>query len=184
LAPIKSIINAPEWTFVGKMVHSLGSTFRPILNPNPAKIAPQMQPTIERGEYLAHNVANCVWCHTPRDPITFEAIGPEFSGGNEIEPIPEFNKLMGVDPDLWTRAPNITPYVGGALSKFTTIDEWIQRWESGRQVKNSPMQWGHFSRMTQSDVKSKYPDGPMRIIFNMLISLSPFLMKVHPCDFG
>ena len=32
------------------------------------------------------NVANCVGCHTPRDPNTFVATGPEFSGGFEMEP--------------------------------------------------------------------------------------------------
>ena len=38
--------------------------------------------------------ASVVGCHTPRDPNTFVATGPDFSGGFEMDPLP----LAGADP--------------------------------------------------------------------------------------
>jgi mono/diheme cytochrome c family protein len=52
-----------------------------------------MAPTVERGEYLARYVCNCVGCHTKRDMMTYEAIGPEFAGGMEFEPWPELAQI-------------------------------------------------------------------------------------------
>ncbi len=154
LEPIRNEIPKPEWTFIGKMVRVLTPTFEPIFNPTPSAIAPLMKPTVERGEYIARYVANCVGCHTPRDPMTFEAIGPEYSGGMEMEPLPALNVELGIDPDLWTHSANITPHPESALSKFNTLEEWIARFRQGRIVLNSPMHWGPFSRMSDEDLEA------------------------------
>ena len=93
-----------KWSFMGKMVRTMAPTFKPVLDPSPPAQAPAMAATVERGEYLARYVANCVGCHTPRDMMTFEAVGPEFSGGMEFEPFPELHRVVGVDEDLWARS--------------------------------------------------------------------------------
>ena len=43
---------------------------------------------------------DCVGCHINRDPATFNAIGPEYAGGMEFEPLPELHKLLEVDENL------------------------------------------------------------------------------------
>lgn len=62
------------------------------------------QERIERGMYLANNVAMCIECHSERDFTTFT--GPVISGtegkGGEL-----FGKEMGFPGDFY--APNITP---------------------------------------------------------------------------
>jgi mono/diheme cytochrome c family protein len=152
LEPVKNPVPLNEWTFMGKAVRSMAPTFEPIKNPTPPARAPEMAPTIERGRYLANYVANCVGCHTNRDIMTFEAIGPEFAGGMEFEPFPELHKALGVDEDLWTRSTNLTPHPKSALARFKTPEEWIARFRQGRVLLHSPMDWGPFSRMTDEDL--------------------------------
>ncbi|WP_258105657.1 cytochrome c [Marinoscillum sp. MHG1-6] len=152
--PIKNVVEPPSYTFVGKMVRATAPLFEPVYDPTPPDKAPPMEATIERGEYLARYVANCVGCHTARDPMTFEAIGPEYAGGMEMEPLPELHIKLGIDPDLWTRSVNITPHPNSALARFKTLDAWITRFRQGRLILNSPMDWGPFSRMSDEDLEA------------------------------
>lgn len=146
-----------QWTFIGKAVRSLTPTFKPIENPDAPAVAPPMIPaSIERGEYLARYVTNCVGCHTPRDITTFEAIGPDFSGGMEFEPWPELSKHFNLDTTLWLRTPNITPHANGAIAKYKTPQDFIDRFRQGRAIPFSPMDWGPFSRMSDEDLTSIY----------------------------
>ena len=154
LEPIKNEIEAPEWTFMGKMIRTMAPTFKPIYNPNPPDKAPPMAPTIERGEYISKYVANCVGCHTPRDMMTYEPIGPEYSGGMEFEPLPTLHEKLGIDPNLWHRSPNITPHPESALSKFKNLKEWKDRFRIGRSIPISAMHWGPFSKMSDEDLEA------------------------------
>jgi len=160
--PVNNKVPENEWSFLGKFVRSSAPIFKPIYDPTPPQEAPAMAPTIERGEYLARYVANCVGCHTNRDPSTFEAIGPEYAGGFEMEPLPEFNEMLGIDPDIWTRTANLTPHPNSALSRIGTLDNWIQRFRAGRIIMNSPMHWGPFSRLTDEDLEALW------VFFNSL----------------
>ena len=152
LSPVEHAVPDNEWTFMGKAIRSVSSTFKPIENPQPPVKAPPMAPTVERGEYLARYVTNCVGCHTQRDLMTYEATGPEFAGGMEFEPWTELHQFLKVDPDIWLRTPNITPAPNSALSKFKTPEEFIARFRQGRTIPFSPMDWGPFSRMTDEDI--------------------------------
>ena len=172
--PVYNETLGPEYTFLGKVIRSLAPTFKPVENSNPPETAPPMEPTIARGEYLARSVANCVSCHTPRDQMTFEAIGPEYSGGMEFEPLPELHEKLGIDPNLWTRAPNITPDPSGALSKFGSVQGWINRFRQGRIIMNSSMHWGPFSRMSEEDLEA---------LWLYLNSLDPVENDVGPTVF-
>ena len=156
MAPVKNDVPDNEWSFMGKVARVTASSFQPIENPNPSPQAPPMEATIQRGEYLARYVANCVGCHTARDPMTFEAIGPEYAGGMEFEPWPEFALAVGGDPEVWMRTPNITPDPNSALSKFKTVEEWKARFRQGRLINISQMHWGPFSRMTDEDLEGLY----------------------------
>ncbi len=152
IAPVENNVPENEWTFVGKAVRALTPTFKPIENPDAPAVAPPMAATIERGEYLAKYVTNCVGCHTQRDLMTYEATGPEFAGGFEFEPWPEFYKYLKVDPETWLRTPNITPDPNSALANYKTPEEFIARFRKGRIVSFSPMDWGPFSRMSDEDI--------------------------------
>lgn len=154
MEPKDNNVPQAEWTFVGKAVRALAPTFKPIKDPTPPQSAPPMAATLERGEYLAHFVANCVGCHTQRDQMTYEATGPEFAGGMEFEPFPELYKALNVDPDTWMRTPNITPHPNSAFSNYKTQEEWIARFRKGRIISFSPMDWGPFSRMTDEDLSA------------------------------
>jgi mono/diheme cytochrome c family protein len=152
LAPVKNPVPENEWTFIGKAVRALSSTFKPIEKPDAPAVGPDMAATVERGEYLCRYVANCVGCHTERDMMTYEAIGPEFAGGMEFEPWPDLHKYFKVDTTLYLRTPNITPHPNSAFSKFKTPEEFIKRFRLGRTVPFSPMDWGPFSRMSDQDI--------------------------------
>ena len=156
LEPVNNPTASPSYTFLGKVVRTLAPTFKPVFEPKPWPKAPPMEPTVERGKYLAYSVANCVGCHTNRDPATFDAIGPEFAGGMEMEPLVELNRELGIDENLWTRAPNITPHPDGALAKFPTLESWITRFRQGRVIMHSAMHWGPFSRMSDQDLEALY----------------------------
>ena len=154
LDPVDNATPGPSYTALGKVLRSVTPLFKPILDATPPSLAPPMKPTIERGKYLAHSVANCVTCHTNHDLITFETIGPEFAGGMEFEPMEPLHRKLGVDSDLWTRSPNITPHPNSVLSKFKTVADWIARFRTGRTISFSPMDWGPFSRMSDADLEA------------------------------
>ncbi len=152
LEPVEHVIPDNEWTFMGKVIRTLSSTFKPIVNPDAPATAPPIAPTVERGEYLANYVSNCVGCHTNRDMMTYQAIGPEFAGGMEFEPWVEFHKYLDADTTMWLRSPNITSDPGGVLAKYKTAEEFIARFRMGRAYPFSPMDWGAFSRMKDDDL--------------------------------
>jgi mono/diheme cytochrome c family protein len=152
-APVRHEVPAEQWTLMGKVLKSFISTALPHTDINPPKVSPPQAPTRERGEYLARNAANCVGCHTPRDPMTFVPIGPEFAGGFEVEPSP----LPGVDTSIWFLSPNLTPAPGSALLKFPDRDTWVARFRKGGRVHaGSPMPWEQYARMDDADIGAMY----------------------------
>jgi hypothetical protein len=153
--PVRNQVPDDEWTMMGKIIRSFSSTFQPRAagDVNPPKIAPEEKPTRERGEYLARYVANCAGCHTPLHDMTFEPIGPAFSGGEEMEPMP----LPGADAATWFRTPNLTPIKGSALMKFPDRATFVARFRvGGRQHAGSPMPWEAYATMSAEDVGAIY----------------------------
>jgi mono/diheme cytochrome c family protein len=151
--PVRNQVPDNEWTLAGKVIRSLSSTFKPREDVNPPKTAPEEKPTAQRGEYLARYVANCVGCHTPLDDTTFEPSGPEFSGGEEFEPMP----MPGADMQTWFRTPNITPMKGSALMKFPDRATFVARFKvGGRQHPGTPMPWEAYAKMSQEDAGAIY----------------------------
>jgi mono/diheme cytochrome c family protein len=104
--------------------------------------------TVEYGRYLAHSVANCHGCHTDRSLATGEFLGEPFAGGLVFTPTPETGGFGFV-------TPNITPDPSGKMEGWSEAT-FIARMRGGRIHQGSPMPWGPFSRMTDSDIKAIY----------------------------
>jgi len=173
--PVENAVPPAKFTLFGKFIRCVGTPFQPVYNPTPPPEAPPMAATKERGEYLARYVANCAGCHTPRDPKTFEKTGPDFSGGFEMEPEPDLNEYLGLPPNLWMRSPNITPDPDSYLSKFKTLDDFKLRFRTGRIIKQSPMPWGPFSKLSDEDIEA---------LWIFLHTLEPVKHDVGPVIFA
>ncbi|HEY1055401.1 MAG TPA: c-type cytochrome, partial [Emticicia sp.] len=95
--------------------------------------------TVEYGRYLAHNVANCVGCHTQRG-LAGGYTGAPFAGGNKI------GELI---------TPNITT---DSTSKIFGWSEeaFIARLKGGKVIPQSEMPWASFKRMNDTQLKAIY----------------------------
>jgi mono/diheme cytochrome c family protein len=151
--PVRNVVPENEMTLIGKVVKSLSPVFKPRTVVHPPAEPPAEQPTRERGEYIARSVANCGGCHTKHDPLSFAISGPEFAGGTEMEP----EQRPGTDNSVWFRTPNLTPAPGSALSKFPDRETFIARFQRGGfHYPGSPMPWGSYSRMSETDLGALY----------------------------
>jgi mono/diheme cytochrome c family protein len=151
--PVRNAVPANEWTLMGKVLKSFVSIAKPRTSINPPRTAPPPAPTKERGEYLARYVADCVGCHTARNPSTFTTTGPDFAGGFEMEPA----LLPEVDQTIWFRSPNLTPKAGSGLMNFPDRETFVARFQrGGRKHDGSPMPWDAFARMTTEDIGALY----------------------------
>ena len=151
--PVRHAVPQDQYTLVGKIVKSFAPTFKPRTDVRPYAATPEERPTRERGEYLARAAANCGGCHSPRTQLTFAVNGPEFSGGNAMEPA----ALPDADPTIWFRPPNITPATQSALSKFPDRETFVARFQrGGRHHAGSPMPWECFGRMSTNDIGALY----------------------------
>jgi mono/diheme cytochrome c family protein len=149
--PVRSEVPAARWKPMGKAVAALlrPAALQPVVGHTPPATAPAQAPTVERGKYLANDVANCMACHSPLDTTTGELTGPAFSGNVRGE-------RSSVDPAVMLRAPNLTPHPSGALAGFEDEDAWIGRFRVGRVVRESIMPWGPYTRMTDDDLRALY----------------------------
>ncbi len=151
--PIRNEVPPNHFTVIGKIVKSFSPVFKPRWSASPATVTPAPRPTPERGRYLARSVANCIGCHTKRDPLSFAPIAAEFAGGQEMEP----SHRPGADPAVWFRTPNITPAAGGALNKFPDRATFIARFKNGGvHYAGSPMPWESYALMTDADLGALY----------------------------
>lgn len=103
---------------------------------------------IERGRYLANNVAVCMDCHSSRDWSQFAApLVGNFGGGGE-----KFGKEMGFPGTIYS--PNITPY---NLGKWTD-GEILRAITSGVDKDDNAlfpvMPYHHYGQMDKEDVYS------------------------------
>jgi mono/diheme cytochrome c family protein len=129
--------------------------------PPPAVLTPEPSPRY--GEYLAKALGGCGACHTARSLQTGEYVSPFFSGGLRFH-----SRLR---PDYMYVSPNLTPDPGtGHITAWTEAD-FIQRFRHGLIFQDSPMPWGGFSRMTDTD---------LRALYRFLHSLPPVHHDVGP----
>jgi mono/diheme cytochrome c family protein len=99
----------------------------------------KMDTTAEYGRYLAHNVANCVGCHTRRG-LAGGYTGELFAGGNNI------GGLI---------TPNITPDSSSRIYGWSE-EAFIARLKGGKVIPQSEMPWNSFKRMNDNQLKAIY----------------------------
>jgi hypothetical protein len=145
--PVNHDVKSSEYKFLAKALIAFGM-FKP---KGPENIPPkyvQIDTTIAYGKYLANDIGNCRGCHIKMDN-SGKQIGTDFSGGFKFHP----TQISGGYAFM---SPNITPHPTKSAIGTWTEQEFITRFKSGRKHKGSPMPWGAFSRMNETDMKALY----------------------------
>jgi mono/diheme cytochrome c family protein len=120
----------------------------------PSSVSP-VGATVARGAYLANDVSSCVSCHTDRGPDG-ALTGPPFSGGQRMDVAADSSKVYV--------SPNLTPDAQTSPVGRWSATEFVARFRAGEQLPGTPMPWGAFAGMTETD---------LRAIYNYLRSLPP-----------
>ncbi len=136
--PIHNKVRDHEPNTLGYVIKAF--LLKPTGPDGPVPVAVKHDTTAEYGKYITGAVANCRGCHTPRNLMTGAFEGKEFSGGMEIEGY---------------KAVNLTPDPTGRLYGWTQ-DMFVKRFRQGRIIEKSPMPWGPFSRMSDTELKAIY----------------------------
>jgi mono/diheme cytochrome c family protein len=164
--PVRNVVEPSEYGFVAKAVIAFG-----LLKPEGPEGTPpksiRQDTTIEYGKYIAHNLGNCLGCHVKIDE-TGNQVNSDFAGGGLFPPNPHSNGYSFM-------SPNLTPHKGTGV--MTEWDEtfFVERFRGGRLHPGSPMPWGAFSRMTETDLKALY---------RYLHSLEPVEYKIEKTLYG
>ncbi|MBI1288735.1 MAG: cytochrome C [Flavobacteriales bacterium] len=147
LEPIRNEVPENQPNFLGKVI--LGLAIKPSMPKGTPPEFVKRDSTIEYGEYLAFSVANCYGCHTNRDLQTGQFIGEPYAGGFKIGP--------DASTGNWTFvSPNLTPDAETGVMANWSEEQFIERMRGGRVHRTSPMPWGPFSRLDDSDLKAIY----------------------------
>lgn len=102
--------------------------------------------TIEYGRYLVEGIGACRGCHTQRSLYTGEYTGNDFEGGMLFEH--KDNSILNViSPDL---TPNLVNRTIAGYSK----ESFSKRMQGGLKKPWSPMPWGAYSRMSETDIEA------------------------------
>lgn len=143
-----------ELNFLGKAVKAfLIQPMGPLNKDRPSGLKPDTTATY--GGYLANSVANCVGCHTERNPMTGELTGTPFAGWAGME---------GNAPGVLFNTPNLTPDPTTGYLYDWDFELFKGRFRAGPRFPDSPMPWANFARMSDDDLKA---------IWNYLHSLPP-----------
>jgi mono/diheme cytochrome c family protein len=145
--PVKNKVEPTELSFLAKALVTFG-----LLKPQgPESTPPVSVPrdtTAVYGKYLANNVGNCNGCHVARDSQGKKS-SPDFSGGGIFYPN-SFSEGFGFV------SPNLTPHKGTGVIAEWDQDMFVDRFRGGRQYPGSPMPWGLYSKLDESDLKALY----------------------------
>ena len=104
--------------------------------------------TVPYGRYIANTLGGCEACHTARNLHTGEYLSPFFSGG-----LPFHSRQH---PGYVYVSPNLTPDSATGRITLWNEEEFILRFRKGLLIPDSPMPWGGFSRMTDTDLRALY----------------------------
>jgi mono/diheme cytochrome c family protein len=130
-------------------------------SPPPARLTPE--PSAEYGEYIARALAGCGVCHTARNLQTGAYLSPMFSGGLAFK--------SRLHPKSMYVSPNLTPDPATGHIASWSEETFIGRFRLGPLTPDSPMPWGGFQRMTDTD---------LRALYRYLRSLPPVCHDVGP----
>lgn len=162
LPPEKNEVPVTELNLLGKAL--MRFVIRPVTPEAPIAEKVEKDSSIVYGKYLAESVANCRGCHTKRDLKTGDYIGPFYAGGFTFEP--------AIETGMWTfNTPNLTNDPATGIMADWTEATFINRFKViGRFHKTSPMPWGAFKQMDDTDLKA---------IYRFLKSLPPVENKIE-----
>ncbi len=164
--PVKNKIKAQSLSFLGKALMAFG-----VLKPEgPKKEVPksvEADTSASYGEYLAYSVANCYGCHTERDMKTGEFIGKPFAGGFKLTADAFTSGYSFITPNITTDPET------GRLANWSE-EAFIARFRAGRVIEHSPMPWGMYSRLNETDLKALY---------RFLVSVEPVKKKIEKSVF-
>jgi mono/diheme cytochrome c family protein len=160
--PVKHELKPTEYKFLGKFLLAFG-LLKPDAPVEPPPVSVTRDSTKEYGKYLVHNIANCKGCHTNRDLKTGKFIGPTLAGGFFLGP-DQYSGGYGF------MTPNLTPDPETGVISAWEEAAFVNRFRAGRVYKGSPMPWGPFSRMDESDLKA---------IYQYLHSIDPVKNKIE-----
>ncbi len=147
LEPVKNEVPENDLNLMGKAI--LGLAIKPSMPLAEPAERIERDSTAEYGEYLSFSVANCYGCHTERNLQTGQFIGEPYAGGFTFGP--------DATTGGWTFVtPNITPDPETGVMASWSEEQFISRMRAGRVHQTSPMPWGPFSRLSDSDLKAIY----------------------------
>jgi hypothetical protein len=153
--PVKNKVEPSGLSMLAKALIAFG-----ILKPEGPENTPpksaQKDSTVTYGKYLAHNIGNCNGCHVARNEKG-QKVGEDFAGGGIFQPN-AFSKGYSFV------SPNLTPHERTGVIAAWSQQTFIDRFRGGRLHDGSPMPWGLYSRMDETDLKALY---------NYLHSLDP-----------
>lgn len=143
---VRRAVPRHRFSFMGKAV--MAFLIKPIGPSKPVRAkSPAEEATLERGAYLANNVAGCVECHTKRSEVDGSYIGAPFSGGN-VFPVEN-------DPNTFLVTPNLTPSRTGHITSWPE-EQFVGRFGVGAGVPHTHMPWRLYQRMSENDVRAIY----------------------------
>jgi len=145
--PVKNKVGPSDYSFVAKALIKFGM-LKPLGPKSPPPKSIPQDTTIEYGKYLANNVGNCLGCHVKIDAAG-KQVNADFAGGGVFPPT-EFSKGYSFV------SPNLTPHKTTGVIAEWDEETFIDRFLGGRLYEGSPMPWGMFSRMSESDLKALY----------------------------
>jgi mono/diheme cytochrome c family protein len=144
--PVKHAVPAHDINALGRVVQAFVLQPKGPSGPLKKSFTPEATPAY--GEYLTHNVGNCVMCHTKVDKRTGAFAGPKFGGGAEHDAFNNSEKKY--------LSPNLTPDPRWGWLNGWSEDAFVARFKGGRVHADSPMPWESFQRMTDTDLRAIY----------------------------
>lgn len=144
--PVKHVVQEHDINALGRVVQAF--VLEPKGPSHPTRESFEPAATAEYGDYLTHNVGNCVMCHTKVDMRTGAFDGPAFGGGALHEAVN--------NPKKQFVTPNLTPDPRWGWLQGWTEDAFVARFHAGRVQSDSPMPWESFKGMTDTDLRAIY----------------------------
>lgn len=144
--PVKHEVAEHDINALGRIV--LAFVLKPKGPSGPTHQSVTPEPTPAYGQYLAHNVGNCVMCHTKIDERTGAFAGPVFGGGG-------IHEAFG-NPEKKFVTPNLTPDPRWGWLQGWEEEAFVSRFKAGRVHADSPMPWESFQQMTDDDLRALY----------------------------
>jgi len=145
--PVRNAVPQHSFTFLGKAI--MAFVLKPIgPSSTPPAVAPPQEATIERGKYIANNLAGCASCHTKRSPVDGSYTGPRFAGGMRMD--------IDGDPNKVLVSPNLTPDAKTGRIASWPEEQFVGRFGAGVGVPGTHMPWKMYQRMSTTDLQAVY----------------------------